>query len=108
MMAPITRHCSIQTPHFTQRSWVMMWRFLGEPEMQLTGHFFAQRPHPTHFSVISNFSRSLHTPAGQDLSTTWARYSSRKYLMVERIGLGAVCPSPQRAVSLIMLASFSN
>src|SRR5665648_711940 len=106
-MAPVTRHCSMQAPHFRQRSWSITWIFLRDPVIQFIGHFLTQRVHPTHLSVISYLSKLLHTPAGQVLSTIWAMYSSRKYFRVERIGLGALCPSPQRAVSLIIWQSFS-
>ncbi len=42
----------------------------------------------------------LQTPAGQRLCTMWSMYSFLKYFSVLRTGLGAVCPRPQRLVSL--------
>jgi len=42
------------------------------------------------------------TPASQYLSLMWASYSWRKWRMVLSTGLGAVWPSPQSAVSLIV------
>src|SRR5699024_9314869 len=41
---------------------------------------------------ISNRVRFLQTPAGHLFSRIWASYSSRKYLIVVRIGLGALLP----------------
>src|SRR6056297_2426483 len=38
----------------------------------------------------------------------WASYSSLKYLIVVRTGLGAVCPSPQSDPSLTFLAKSSR
>jgi len=38
--------------------------------------------------------------AGHRFSLTWASYSSRKYLRVERNGLGELLPKAQRAASM--------
>src|SRR6056297_2571168 len=45
-------------------------------------------------------TNSLHCNAGQCLSSTCARYSSLKYLNVDKTGFGAVCPSPQSEASI--------
>src|SRR5665648_5327 len=107
-IAPSTRHCSLHAPHFRQRASSMTWRSLGLPLIQLAGQCFTQRVHPLHLSVMWYFSKLLQTPAGQFLSTICAIYSSRKYFIVERIGFGADCPSPQREVSLMILPSVSS
>ena len=63
------------------------------PLMAPAGHPFAHISQPMHFaSSISNRVRFLQTPAGHLFSRIWASYSSRKYLIVVRIGLGALLP----------------
>src|SRR4030042_6566214 len=66
------------------------------------GHSLAQTMQPVHFteSTVKVMS-DLQTPAGQRLSITCASYSSRKYLMVDSTGLGAVPPRPQSEASLM-------
>src|SRR5208337_4868497 len=67
------------------------------------------RPHPLQKSSrILYVSRSLQAFAGHFLSLICASYSSLKYLMVLKIGFGAVCPRPHRDVTLISLQSFSR
>src|SRR5512139_490029 len=102
-------HFGIQAPHLIHTAWSMVWTSLTLPEMQLTGQMRAQRVQPTHFSGTITISRRLvHTPEGHFLSTTCALYSSTKVFIVERTGLGMVCPSPQRAVSLMVTARVFN
>src|SRR5665647_3382105 len=55
------------------------------------GHAFSQ----------GEIKSSEQTPALQCLYFICSSYSSLKYLIVLNTGFGAVCPSPQRAVSLI-------
>ena len=100
-MAP-KRHFSMQTPHLTHFSVSMTWASFTLPLMAPVGQLRAQRVQPRHLSGrIWMVKRLLQTPAGQRFSWMWAMYSSRKYFRVESTGLGAVCPRPQRAFSLM-------
>src|SRR3990170_8300365 len=44
---------------------------------------------------------SLQTPVLHHFSFMWDSYSSLKYFIVVRTGLGAVCPRPQREVAMM-------
>src|SRR5262245_40458171 len=48
------------------------------------------------------------TPAGQVWSSMWARYSPRKKRKVLNTGLDALCPRPQRLVSVTISARLSS
>ena len=86
----------LQAPHLMRLSTSILCGCLSAPLIAPTGHFFAQTVHPRHLSArISGTARALHWPAGQRLFFTCVSYSSRKWRSVERIGLGAVLPSPQ-------------
>ena len=62
------------------------------------GQFFRHLPQPLHFSgSMVGWGFSL-LQMGQWWSTTWARYSSRKYFSVLWTGLQALWPRPHRAV----------
>ena len=50
-----------------------------------------------HFAL----TRPSQTPASHRFSSIWSSYSWRKYLRVERTGLGAVCPRPHKADSIM-------
>src|SRR5512143_3931572 len=70
--------------------------------MAPTGQFLKQSPHFLHFSSFTlNSMSGVQTRAGHLWSLMCASYSSRKYLIVVRTGLGEVWPRPQREVSLI-------
>ena len=63
------------------------------PLIAPTGHCFPQAMHPVQLLLISYRISGLQTPAGHFRSLMWATYSSRKYLMVEVTGFGALLPS---------------
>ena len=60
------------------------------------GQALKQSPHFLHFSSLTRKRiRGTQERAGQRFSLMWASYSSRKWRIVERTGLGADWPSPQ-------------
>src|SRR4030042_3741795 len=59
--------------------------------MASVGQCWAQIVQPMQSSVIEYVMRALHLPAGQR-PWTCASYSSRKYVIVESTGFGAVLP----------------
>jgi hypothetical protein len=81
----------MQAPHLMQIDWSISCGFFTMPLIALTGHLRAQAVQPMHLSgKILYSSKSLQTPAGHFLSTTWAMYSSLKNFIVESTGFGAV------------------
>ena len=94
----------MQALHFMHLSLLIFGYSFFCQSIAPTGQISKQRPHLTHFSLItSNFKSSKHTQDLQVLFFIWSSYSSKKYLMVVNTGLGAVLPSPQRAVSFIVV-----
>ena len=97
-----------QAPQLMHFSGSMTWTCLAAPVMASMGQFFRHLPQPLHFSgSMVGWGFSL-LQMGQWWSTTWARYSSRKYFSVLWTGLQALCPRPHRAVLLMVSASSSS
>ena len=95
-------------PHLMHFSVSMTWGIRIWPEMASMGHCRIHLPQPLHNSgsMWSSFFRPLQW--GQCFSTTWARYSSRKYFRVLCTGLQADWPRPHRAVSVMVLDRSSS
>src|SRR5690554_5391601 len=99
----------IQAPHLIHLSVSMTKGFLISPEIAPTGQTLLHLLQPLHFSGSIAYPLSAwQTPARHFLSTTWAIYSSLKYLSIDRTGLGAVLPRSQREPSFTASASSSK
>src|SRR5574337_698667 len=89
--------------------WSILCGVFFAPVIAPEGQARRHAPQALHFSsLIEYVSSALQTFAGHFLSLICASYSSRKYLIVLRIGFGAVCPRPQSDVALIPALSFSS
>src|SRR5260221_13052747 len=84
-------HMSHDT-HLARSIWCCTY---GVTWIASVGHAWAQRVQPMQSSLIVYWMNAVHFLAGQR-PAMWASYSSRKYFSVERTGLGAVVPRPQR------------
>ena len=108
LMAP-NLHFSMQAPHLMHTELSIKWGCFFSPEMASTGHTRAQSVHPVQrLGLITYFFKARHCLDGQFPSFTCASYSSGKLSIVERTGLGEVCPSPHKAVSFITLDRLRN
>src|SRR3990172_4947277 len=86
----------MQVLHLVHFSWSMYATLPFSHTTAPTGQFLKQRPHFLHFSSFTlNWMSGVQTLAGQRFSLMCASYSSRKYLIVVRMGFGEVWPRPQ-------------
>jgi len=100
---------TLHAPHCIHFSGSILCGTLFSPIMASVGHTFLHFPHAVHISSSMLYLMSaLQTPAGHRFSLIWASYSSLKYLIVLKTGLGAVWPSPHRDVEIIFLLKFSR
>jgi len=89
-------------------SGAIVWGCLFSPLMAPCGQRAAQSVQPLHASgSMEKVISALQTAAGQRLSSTWARYSSRKWRSVESTGLTALVPRAHSEVALTVSASSS-
>ena len=78
-----------QAPQWTHFSLSMTWGMRISPEMASMGQLRLHLPQPLHSSGIIRRRRLRPLQMGQWWSTTWARYSFRKYFSVLTTGLQA-------------------
>ena len=102
-----TGQANRQISHLVHNSWSMVCFSCGRNGMASTGQSCAQIVQPMHSSFTSYRMSGVHLPAGQR-PCRCASYSSRKYLNVDKIGLGAVFPKPHKLPFFVQRAKFSS